>query len=411
MSNAQAVAAITATLQAILLNEVPLGSPDLADLSVSILPLDKARGANTNNQLNLFLYMVNRNAAFANADMPRQVQSGEVAISPLPLNLYYLVTAFGRDDDVVQPFGHELLGKAMSVLYDHPILRAADITSATQTLLPDNDLASQVERVRITMHPLTIDELSKLWTGFSMQYRLSAAYEVGVALIESTRGTQAGLPVLTRGPGDQGVAAQSNLLPPEPTLTGVTPPNAQPSARLNDVVTLSGFNLNGSNISVLLTHPLLHQPVPVVPNPGGTATNLAFKVPNTPAVLPAGFYTVTVMVQRPGETFQRPTNAAPLALAPTATLSPASAPAGTIAYTATVSPDVLPAQRASLLLGSTEIVADAHLSQTGALTFTATDVVAGEYWFRIRVDGVDTHLIDRTKIPPAYDPTQKVTVT
>jgi Pvc16 N-terminal domain len=411
MSNAQAVAAITATLQAILLNEVPLGSPDLADLSVSILPLDKARGVNTNNQLNLFLYMVNRNAAFANADMPRQVQSGEVAISPLPLNLYYLVTAFGRDDDVVQPFGHELLGKAMSVLYDHPILSAADITSATQTLLPDNDLASQVERVRITMHPLTIDELSKLWTGFSMQYRLSAAYEVGVALIESTRGTQAGLPVLTRGPGDQGVAAQSNLLPPEPTLTGVTPPNAQPSARLNDVVALSGFNLNGSNISVLLTHPLLHQPVPVVPNPGGTATNLAFKVPNTPAVLPSGFYTVTVMLQRPGETFQRPTNAAPLALAPTATLSPASAPAGTIAYTATVSPDVLPAQRASLLLGSTEIVADAHLSQTGALTFTATDVVAGDYWFRIRVDGVDTHLIDRTKIPPAYDPTQKVTVT
>ena len=112
----------------------------------------------------------------------------------------------------------------MSVLYDHPTLSAADITSATQTLLPDNDLASQFERVRITMHPLTIDELSKLWTGFSMQYRLSAAYEVGVALIESTRGTQAGLPVLTRGPGDQGVAAQSNLLPPEPTLTGVTPP-------------------------------------------------------------------------------------------------------------------------------------------------------------------------------------------
>ncbi len=411
MSNAQAVAAITATLQAILLNEVPLGLPDLGDLTVSILPLDKARAANTNNQLNLFLYMVNRNAALANADMPRQVQSGEVAIPPLPLNLYYLITAFGRDDDVVQPFGHELLGKAMSVLYDHPVLSAADITSATQTLLPDNDLASQVERVRITMHPLTIDELSKLWTGFSMQYRLSVAYEVGVALIESTRGTQAGLPVLTRGPGDQGVPAQSNLLPPEPTLIGVTPPNAQPSARLNDVVVLSGFNLNGSNISVLLAHPLLDQPVPVVPNPGGTATGLAFQIPNTPAVLPAGFYTVTVMVQRPGEIFQRATNAAPLALAPTATLSPASAPAGTIAYTAAVSPEVLPAQRASLLLGSMEIVADAHVSQTGALTFTATDVVAGDYWFRIRVDGVDTQLVDRTQTPPAYDPTQKVTVT
>jgi len=411
MSNAQAVAAVTATLQAILLNEVPMDSPDLGDLGVSIMPLDKARGANTNNQLNLFLYMVARNAAFANADMPRQVQSGEVAIPPLPLNLYYLLTAFGRDDDVVKPFGHELLGKAMSVLYDHPVLSAADIASATQTLLPDSDLASQVEHVRITMHPLTIDELSKLWTGFSMQYRLSAAYEVGVALIESTRGTRASLPVLMRGPGDQGVAAQSNLLPPEPTLTGVSPPNNQPSARLGDVVTLTGFNLDGSDISVLLDHPLLDQPVPVTPNPGGTATSLAFQVPDTPAALPAGFCTVTVMVERPGETFQRATNAAPLALAPTATLSPASAPAGTIAYTATVSPQVLPAQRASLLLGGAEILADAHLAQTGALTFTAMNVVAGDYWFRIRVDGVDTQLVDRTKTPPAYDPTQQVTVT
>ena len=96
---------------------------------------------------------------------------------------------------------------------------------------------------------------------------------------------------------------------------------------------------------------------------------------------------------------------------PAAMLSPASAPAGTIAYTATVSPEVLPAQRASLLLGSTEIVADAYVGQTGALTFTATNVVAGDYWFRIRVDGVDTQLIDRTRTPPAYDPTQTVTVT
>jgi hypothetical protein len=411
MSNAQAVAAVTATLQAILLNEVPMDSPDLGDLGVSILPLDKARGANTNNQLNLFLYMVNRNAAFTNADMPRRGPSGDVTIPPLPLNLYYLVTAFGRDDDVVQPFGHELLGKAMSVLYDHPVLSPADITSATQTLLPDNDLASQVERVRITLHPLTIDELSKLWTGFSMQYRLSAAYEVGVALIESARGSRSGLPVISRGPNDQGVATQSNLTPPEPTLTGVAAPNNQPSARLGDVVVLTGVNLDGGAISVLLAHPLLGQPVPVSPNPGGTATSVAFQVPNTPAALPAGFYTVTLLVQRPGETFQRATNAAPLALAPTASLAPASATAGTIAYTATVSPQVLPAQRASLLLGGAEILADQHLAQTDTLTFTAVDVAAGDHWFRVRVDGVDTQLVDRGKSPPIYDPTQKVTVT
>jgi Pvc16 N-terminal domain len=410
MSNSQAVAAVTATLQAILLNETPMGSPDLSDLSVSILPLDKARGANTNNQLNLFLYMVARNPAWSNSPMPGQVQQGEIGFPPLPLNLYYLMTAFGRDDDVVQPFGHELLGKAMSVLHDHMVLSPADIANATQTQLPGSDLASQVERIRLTFHPLSIDELSKLWTGFSMQYRLSAAYEVGVALIESARATQAGLPVLTRGPGDQGPQAQSNLLPPEPTLFELAPPGNQPSAKLGDVVTISGVNLSGSNIQVLFAHPLLTAPVPATPS-GGNDASITVQIPPTPSALPAGFYTVSVTLQRPSESFLRTTNAVSMALAPTVALSPASAAAGTITYTGTVTPDVLPAQRVSLLLGAAEILADAHPSQTGTLTFVAPDVAAGQIWFRLRVDGVDSQLVDRSQTPPVFDPSQRVTVT
>jgi Pvc16 N-terminal domain len=411
MSNSEAIAAVTATLQAILLNEVPLGTSDFSDLSVSILPLDKARATNTNNQLNLFLYMVVRNAAFANNDMPGRGRQGDIAIPPLPLNLYYLLTAFGQDDDVAKPFGHELLGKAMSALHDHPVLSAADITSATQTILPGNDLAAQVERIRITLHPLTIDELSKLWTGFAMQYRLSAAYEVDVALIESTRTGTSGLPVLTRGPGDQGPMAQSNLLPPLPTLTGITLPNHQTSARLNDVITLTGFNLNGTNISVRFSHPLLTSPIPVLPSGAVTSSALPLQIPNLPTTFAPGFYTVSVSVQRPGENFLRTTNALSLPLAPTVALTPTSAPTGTVTYTATVSPQVLPAQFVSLLLDSTEILANAHPTPTATLTFTATGLTAGALWFRLRVDGVDSILVDRSKTPPVYDPTQQVTVT
>ena len=146
MSNSLAIAAVTATLQSILQQNVVL-DPDLNDTTVTILPLDRARGTNTHNQINLFLYMIVRNAAWVNADMPRQVKPGEVAISPLPLNLYFLMTAFGRDDDATQPFGHELLGKAMSIFYDHPVLSGNDIRAATQTSLPRNDLAQQLENV------------------------------------------------------------------------------------------------------------------------------------------------------------------------------------------------------------------------------------------------------------------------
>jgi len=409
MSNSQAIAAVTATLHSILQHGVPVPH-DLSDATVTILPLDKARAANTHNQLNLFLYMVERNAAWANADMPRQVQPGEIAVPPLPLNLYYLLTAFGRDDDALQPFGHELLGKAMSILHDHPVLSADDIRAATSTLSPASDLDQQIEHVRLTFQPLSIDELSKLWTGFGMQYRLSAAYEAAVALIESTRATRTPLPVLTRGDQkDRGIDSSPDLTPPVPTLQAVTPPNQQPSARLNDVVALTGVNFDGTNIRVQFGHPLWTAPVEVPPQAGGTATALTVQI--QPAVWPAGFYTVAVLVRRPGETFRRTTNELTLALAPSITIAPASAPAGTIVYTVTVAPQVWPTQRASLMLGDNEFLADPHAAQTPTLTFSATGLVAGHYWVRLRVDGVDSLLVDRTQTPPMFDTTQQVTVT
>jgi Pvc16 N-terminal domain len=405
MSNSQAIAAVTATLQAILQQNVILES-DLTDATVTIQPLDKARGSNTNNQLNLFLYMVVRNAAWVTADMPRQVLPGEIGFPPLPLNLYYLMTAFGRDDDTSQPFGHELLGKGMSILHDHAILTPSDITAATQTLLPDNDLAQQLERLRITFHPLSIDELAKLWTGFSMQYRLSAAYEVAVTLISSTKPTRTPLPVLRRG-----VNAQANLIAPVPTLLSLAPPNQQPSARLNDIVTLTGVDLNGTNIGVQFNHALWTAPIEVAPQPGGTSTSLSVQIPNVVTDWPAGFYTVAVLVQRPGETFRRATNALSMALAPTMSIAPASAPAGAITYTVTVSPDVWPTQSPVLLLNDNEFATAAITGKSGSLIFATTGLTTGTYWARLRVDGVDTLLVDRAKTPPVFDPTQKVSVT
>ena len=71
----------------------------------------------------------------------------------------------------------------MLLLHDHPVLGSAEIKAA----LADNDLWQQVERIRIVPQPLTIDEMSKLWTTFQTQYRISVAYEVGVILVDSGR--------------------------------------------------------------------------------------------------------------------------------------------------------------------------------------------------------------------------------
>jgi hypothetical protein len=416
MSNATAIAAATATLRHILQLGVT-ADPDLNDATVTIQPLDKARGTNTANQLNLFLYQIQRNAAWVNSDMPRQVQPGESGIPPLPLNLWYLVTAFGRNDDAdngAQPFGHHLLGRAMSILHDHPVLSAPDIAAATQTILPASDLARQIERIRITFQPLSVEEVYRLWTGFATQYRLSAAYEVALTLIESTRATRAPLPALTRGKADQGVASQADLTSPFPGLQSITPPNRQPSARLGDLVTLAGIHLDGASVAVRFNHAIWTAPVEVPPEAGGTSTTLNVRIPNDPAVWPAGFYTVDVLVQRPGESFRRSTNQLMLALAAAITITHTSAPAGTGTFDVTTSvtsaPDVWPSQRASLLFGDQEIVAADHPARVGTLTFIAAGVASKDYFVRLRVDGVDSLLVDRSVAPPAFDTTQKVSV-
>jgi hypothetical protein len=90
---------------------------------------------------------------------------------------------------------------------------------------------------------------------------------------------------------------------------------------------------------------------------------------------------------------------------------PSSAPAGDITYTATCSPEIRPQQRASLLLGSQEILTDDHVTQTDTLTFAAIGLTPGDYFVRLRVDGVDSLLVNKNVKPPVFDPTQKVTVT
>jgi hypothetical protein len=412
VSNFLAIAAVTTTLESILFNSITADA-DLNDTTVTTLPLDKARGNNSNNQLNLFLYHVTRNSAWSNRDIPQFVKPGETGVPPLPLNLYYLITAFGRDNDSAQPFGHELLGKAMITLHDHAILSPAEIRAATAATLPLSDLDRQIERVRITFQPLSLDELSKLWTGFSAQLRLSVAYEVAVALIESTQAPRTPLPALTRGKSDQGVRSVANLVPPFPAVESIGFPNGQTSARLGDELAINGHDLDGSDVGVSFMHPLWNAPIEIkVPaGPNATATTVRVTIPNNAADWPAGIYTAQVLVERPGDSFRRSTGEFPFALAPSFTIAPASAPAGAITYIVTATPEVLPQQRVSLLVGSGPVNADPHPAKTATLTFDAVVDIPGDYFVRLRVDGVDSLLVDKSAKPPVFDPAQKVTAT
>ncbi len=263
MSNSLAIAAVTATLRHLLDHPV---SQELSGATVTTQAPDKINSAT--NVVNLFLYKTSINAAFRNSDMPRRVRSGETGQPPLALNLHYLLTACGLSDDLTDPFSHRLLGRAMSVLHDHPVLSAADIrdalTPADQLI---HDLYDQVEHVRITPQDLSIDDMAKLWT--AAKYRLSTAYVVSLVLIESMRPARAPLPVLRRGSEDRGVDAQANLIAPYPTLTGMRFATERvPSAQLGDVITLVGHHLDGDDVIARFTHRRLPAPIDVGPLAG-----------------------------------------------------------------------------------------------------------------------------------------------
>lgn len=408
MSNSLAIAAVTATLRN-LLHAGITSEPDLADASITMQPLDRARTNDSNaNQLNLFLYHVVPSGSWRNQPIPGVVRSGETGFPALGLNLYYLLTAFGRDNDIQRPYSHQLMGRAMSVLNDHPLLSASEI----ETALPLNDLWAQPERVRITLQPFAIDEIAKLWTGFQTQYRLSVAYEAAVVLIESSRQTKTPVPVLMRGPADTGYVAQGNISTPFPVLTAITPPNGQTTANPGDTLTISGLNLTGDTCVVQFSNNRLAAPLTVTAS-AFTDQQVSATVPTKATAWAAGTYNVSVVLQTKGQPDQT-TNELPLAIAPkiTSTL-PLKLSLKTSPRTLkiTCSPNVLPGQRASVLIGSLEYLSDVITASTSHLTFTITSLSAGTYYLRLRVDGVDSQFIDRTVTPPQFDSTQQLVVT
>jgi hypothetical protein len=270
MSNALSIAAVTRTLRNLLDNVAAIdfsGLPNdtrpTAQIEVTTLPPDRARLPDASrNRLNVFLYQAELNAAWRNADMPRRVRPGENGFSPLGLNLFYLVTAYAENDSDL--IGHVLLGAAMRILHDHAVFGRGEI----QTALGLSELDTQVERVRITPQPISLDEISKLWTGFQSEYRLSAAYQVAVVLIESERPLRAALPVLRRGSEDRGafvVAAPSPALLKvkeffDPDLTE-RPPHGKPAAELEDVIVLSGTHFAGNQMTARFLHSRLDDPL------------------------------------------------------------------------------------------------------------------------------------------------------
>jgi len=411
MSSAVAIAAVTATLRNLLAHHIA-PQPHLADTIFTVQPPDQARQAQaTANQLNLFLYHTAPNPAWSNTDLQDWTRRGESGPPPLALNLAYLLTAYGRDNDARQPFSHLLMGHAMRLLHDNPLLGVADIRAA----LPDADPGRMIERVRITHHPLTLDEITKLWTCLQTPHRLSACYQASVVLLDSELPVRAPLPVLRRGARDGGIIAQADMISPFPLLAEVQP--AAP-AQLGDRVTLTGHSLSGQTVTVCIRRGDAVTEIPAEPE--SSDRRLTFIVPPGPPAKPpgaakirAGIYAISVVVTAGGR--PRTSNEIAFAIAPRIT-SPLPLQVARAGHETTIEidclPEVDPDQRACLYLGEREVQATAFRQPTTRLRFVVTDAPTGEHVLRLRVDGIDSRLLaDTTAHPLEFDPKARLRIT
>jgi hypothetical protein len=412
MSNALAIAAVSNTLRILIDRGLRDGTV------VTVQPPDLARENQTGRQINLFLYQVAINPAFRNMDSPNRVRPNETGMPPLPLNLYYLLTVYSgeNDDDSV---GHTLLGRAMSLLHDHPVLGRDEIRAALQ----GNDLFTQVERIRLSLQTLTLDDIFKLWSGFQTEYRLSVAYEATVVLIDSAITSRTPLPVLTFGPNDTGPSAQASLTPPYPALD---PALLSPSIDVTSgtILTLGGFKLQGpgSTARIRFRSPIADTFIDVPVEAGSTEEQLQVKLPPT---LPAGIYSISAVinqprVDQPSVREDRITNELPFAVSPSVSgigitggtlttnfddpVPVKPNPQGVIDLTISLVPSVGQSQRVALLFGDSEVAAQALTGSNPVdrVRFLITNPDQKRYRIRVRIDGVDSPLIDWSKTPPKF---------
>jgi len=221
---------------------------------------------------------------------------------------------------------------------------------------------------------------------YQTQYRLSAAYEASVVLIDSARPAKIAPPV----------RSASIVVSPfrTPTIEQVTPQVAAPGASM----TLAGSNLGAPTTQVVVAG------LRVAPSAIGDRT-LSFTLP---AGIPTGVNTVRVVqevplgippVVHPGVGFE--SNAAAFMLSPSiATASPISVARGAVLQLS-VSPAVGRGQRVVLLLDDQQVASAPHApgdpetSNTVSFPIPAA-FVARSYLARVMVDGACSPMVTDT---------------
>jgi hypothetical protein len=181
MSNALAIAAVTAVIRARLLDS--FGSEWTSDPSnprvVAVPPNQVIATDETGPVLNLFLFAVHPNPTASNVPHPERAGEPE-ARNGRSFTLEYLIAAHG----ILALDAEILLGHALVALQSMAVLTPDAIRSTLDPGVPSPSgmltrpfreeavkLADSVDAIQITTRQLTIDSLTSLWRSFRTPYR------------------------------------------------------------------------------------------------------------------------------------------------------------------------------------------------------------------------------------------------
>jgi Pvc16 N-terminal domain len=431
MSNAFAIAAVTAVLRDVLFNglNVPAVTATTATgaVAVTALPPDRVlppNGADP-DQLNLFLYQVTYNQGWRNLGLPSRNSAGERVSNPaLPLDLHYLMTAYGSRDMNAEI----ILGHAMQLLHETAVLPHETIRKALSptpvpanfpTQLADSGLADQIENIRITPAAMNTEESFRIWSSLQTHYRPTAAYQVSVVLIESARSFKAALPVSGVNPPEhpgRNIYVAPFHQPLIERIVAAADENAPITAGVK--LLIKGRRLSAAKVRVLSGAIDLSSFVTQI-----SETQITVELP---AILPASMYAGILPLQvahlldlgaPPTEHRGVESNVKPFVLSPTITPTVNSAADGAVDglpakkgdITVNFNPKVSKRQRVVLLLNRINVPAGQKAyaysfnapkdngvttadTETASIKFPFKKIVAGNYLARVQVDGAENQL-------------------
>jgi hypothetical protein len=396
MSDYLAVGGVTAVLCSLLSTALGSGGPTTilgpTRGITAVSPDLITTGPDEQPQLNLFMYYISLNPALRNLGLPSSnAQGGRLSNPPLALDLHYLVTAYGS----AQFDAEILLGWAMKVFHDTPVVPSQTIQAALDTLaaqqqptteaslISGSTLAEQIEHLRITPEVLTTEEIYRLWTAFQAAYRPTTALQVSVVVVQDTQPFSSNLPVQARTVTALPVQA--------PVVTGLSPV----MIAAGQVLTISGTNFLGSSPADTVVSFDSGAGVPADSVQGNL---IRVTLPGT---LAAGTRAVRVQqtVTFPGSTTPHQgfsSSPVPFQLVPVIqTPVPQATPGSPLSLT--VSPAVGQTQQATLYIGDNAIpigerpVTGPASSTTVSFPIPA-DFPVGSYPVRVEIDGAQSPL-------------------